>query len=133
MSYTDIKYKKAYNKIVLLFMPIGVAIQAVSILLCKEYSWQIALNLISIFSISVLFYVFKIWAAGDAKVAIVMSLLLSYDVYGKQKEIPALYLIGFTFTIAFIYILIESIFLFICEYKKKVRIFDKRLYSVSNL
>ena len=59
MSYTDIKYKKAYNKFVLLFMTIGVAIQAVSILLCEEYSWQIALNLISISLISVLFYVFK--------------------------------------------------------------------------
>lgn len=125
MSYTDIKYKKAYNKFVLLFMTIGVAIQAVSILLCEEYSWQIALNFISISLISVLFYVFKIWAAGDAKVAIVMSLLLSYSVYGKQKEIPALYFIGFTFTIALIYILIESMLLFICDIRKKSKISGK--------
>lgn len=57
--------------------------------------------------------------------AIVMSLLLSYSVYGKQKEIPALYLIGFTFTIALIYILIESIFLIICDIRKKSEFLTK--------
>ena len=128
MSYTDIRYKKAYNKFVVFFMPIGVAIQVLSILLSNEYFSQIVLNLTLISLISILFYVFRVWAAGDAKVTIVMMLLISYNIYGKQKLIPALYIIGFTFTIALIYILIDSIYLCACDIRKKAVISVKDFF-----
>ena len=130
-SYTDIRYKKAYNKVLIFFMPAGLGIQISSIVMSSDIAPMIIANMFAAIIISAVFYAFQIWAAGDAKVFMIVVSLIAYRLYSPEKSytLPALYIIGFTFTIAVIYIMLESLVLFICELRvnKKIKHEKKNL------
>ena len=136
-SYTDIRYKKAYNKVLIFFIPAGLGIQIASMVMSSDIAPMIIANMLAAIIISAVFYTFQIWAAGDAKVFMIVVSLIAYRLYSPEKSytLPALYIIGFTFTIAVIYIMLESLVLFICELRvKKIKREKKNLnFSTQSL
>ena len=70
--------------------------------------------------IAFLFFCFKIWAAGDAKLFLAIILMIPYEIYEVEKSniFPALYLLILIFSVAFIYVVIETIYLLIKDEEK---------------
>ena len=126
-SYSDIRFKKAYNKHLLVFLPLGVVIQIMSIISSPELLLWIIINIITTAVVSIIFYSQHIWAAGDAKLFIVMILLIPYQFYNIASKtlFPAFYCLSFVFTVAIVYIIIESLILLFKEYKNNKFTFSK--------
>lgn len=119
-SYSDIKFKKAYNKHLLVFLPIGVGIQITGVISSPDLLFWTVTNIIITAAISIVFYSQHIWAAGDAKLFSVMIMLIPYQFYSIASKtlFPAFYCLSFVFTIAIVYVLIESITLLFKDQKQ---------------
>jgi hypothetical protein len=133
-SYSDIRYKKSYNKTAFLFSLIGLGIQTASVVMDSTIFLQTLVNIIMTIVVSILFYSLRIWAAGDAKLFISMVMLIPFPLYKINSDafFPAFYLVEFTFTVALFYIIIESIVFFCFDLKgKKCRSFRKYIPKLS--
>lgn len=120
-AYTDFKEKKIYNKSILIAVIISiftyvVFYKEIEIIYIKNYIINILISII----ISLLFYYFKIWAAGDAKLFIAITLMIPYQIYETctKNVFPALFLLIMIFGIAFIYIVFETLYLWIKDRDK---------------
>ena len=114
-TYSDITKHKAYNKHLIIFGCIGLVIQCVSITIAQYNVWSVVLNLILAFFMAFALFAIGAWAAGDAKLFFVMLLLLPWNLYG-QKPItifPAFLVLGFIFSIALCYVVVESTVFFV--------------------
>lgn len=127
-TVTDIRNKKIYNKVIIIVL----AISAFSyIFLFREIEYNFIINYIVNFFIALLisfiFYYFKIWSAGDAKLFIAIIFMIPYSLYESNLAniFPGLYVLIIIFSIAFIYIIIETIYLW-CKDKYK---FEKLKFS----
>lgn len=79
--------------------------------------WDFALNVISATLISFAMYALHIWAGGDVKLFILMAILIPAELY-KQKAPLSIVTIYITiFSIAFIYLVIESVVLLVTKEK----------------
>lgn len=120
-SITDIKSKKIYNKIILIALVVSSSIYAI---FYKEINTDVILNhfinCIITLIMSFLFFYFKIWAAGDAKLFWVISFILPFSIYetSEKNVFPSIYLLMMTFGVAFVYVVIETIFLWIKDKEK---------------
>jgi len=116
-SYTDIRYHKARNITIIVFLLIGAIIQTVTIIRSPELLVPSLINIILAIVTGILFYIYKVWAAGDTKIFTVMVMLLPYYLYHINRDIafPAFLILGFTFSAALIYVFIESMVLFARE------------------
>lgn len=127
-SYSDIKYKKAFNKQVFIFLVAGVGVQICCMILDVSVWYSTILNCGLTILLSILFYALRIWAAGDSKLFIAMILLIPYPLYMVENGIffPAFFVLEFIFTLAVAYILIESIILLCLECTEKKSMHLKR-------
>jgi preflagellin peptidase FlaK len=127
-SYSDIRYKKSYNKTVFTFFLIGLGIQTASIVLDSTIFLHALVNIVMTIAVSILFYLLKIWAAGDSKLFISMVMLIPFQIYGINDDafFPAFYLMEFIFTVALQYIIIESIVFFCFDLKDRKNISFRR-------
>ena len=131
-SITDLKNKKIYNKNIL----IALGISAISYAVCFKqieinYIPNFIINLAITIVISFTFYYFKIWAAGDAKLFLAITFMIQYEIYEVETTnvFPALNLLIIIFCVAFIYVFLETIFLWIKDKQRLERLkpssFDK--------
>jgi hypothetical protein len=69
------------------------------------------LNLIVMFLITILFYAFHIWSAGDSKLLLLVIFCLPGRIFyeGQQALAPTLQIIILIFSIAFLYLIVESV------------------------
>ena len=120
-SITDIKEHKAYNRDLLMFACIGLAIQILSICLGYYDVLSIVANICLAFITAFCFFAARIWAAGDAKLFTVMILLIPRSFYGVNAErlFPAFMVLGFVFTLALFYVLAESLALFMLDFRNR--------------
>lgn len=120
---TDLLYHKAYNRHLIWFALVGIVIQVASCCLYVDTIGNTLLNLGISSAAAILFYALRIWAAGDAKLFISYVLLLPYPIYGAQKRqfFPAFMILGFIFSTALLYVIVESLVLFIREIRAKER------------
>lgn len=120
-TYSDIKYKKVFNKQIVVFLVLGIFLQIYSIVLGPSIGRSAILNCALITVLSLLFYFLRIWAAGDSKLFITMILLIPYPLYMVEDGVffPAFFVMEFVFTLAVLYVLIESIVLFCVDHKEK--------------
>lgn len=129
-SITDFKEKKIYNKYIL--MAVGLSLLTY-IIFYKEiefyYLGNYLLNLVITALISFLFFYFKIWAAGDAKLFLAVIMMIPYQLYEVEiKNIfPAIYILIIIFSIAFFYVVVETVFLWVRDKER----FEK--IKISNL
>ena len=120
-SFSDCSTKKIYNKNLLIFL----ILSSITYLILFNFIKfdNIYLYLINLFIstiVSYLFYYYKIWAAGDAKLFILVIYMIPYSVYKISNKMifPALYIIMIIFSVAFLCIIIESLYLVIIKSKK---------------
>lgn len=124
-SITDFKNKKIYNKNIIWAIAISIFTylvlwKQIEIIYIKNYIINLGISIV----ISFLFFYLKIWAAGDAKLFIAIVFMIPYEIYEvKVKNVfPALYLLIIIFSIAFFYIVIETIYLWIKDKEKLSKI-----------
>lgn len=120
-SITDFKNKKIYNKYLIVAIVLSVVIyllfwKQIEIIYLKSFFINLFIGGI----ISFLFYYFKIWAAGDAKLFIVIIFMIPYEIYEVDTSnfFPSLYLLIIIFSVAFIYVFVETIYLWIKDKRK---------------
>lgn len=129
-SVTDFKNKKIYNKNIILAVILSVFTYVV---LCNQievmYIKNYLINLGISVAISFLFFYFKIWAAGDAKLFLAIVLMIPYEIYEVQTSnvFPALYLLIMIFGIAFIYVFFETVYLWIIDKENSKKIKELKL------
>jgi hypothetical protein len=120
-AITDLKNKKIYNKnialaVIISFFSYLVLYKEIEII----YIYNFLINLIISIIISFLFFNFKIWAAGDAKLFLSIIFMIPYEVYEVETTnvFPAIYLLIMIFNVAFIYVIFETIYLWIKDKEK---------------
>ena len=118
---TDLLYHKAFNRHLVWFASAGLVIQIVSCCMDPGAIGYTLLNLVISVVAALLFFALKIWAAGDAKLFITYVLLIPYPVYGAQKHqfFPAFLILGFIFSTALLYVVMESLVLFVRDVRAK--------------
>lgn len=120
-SITDFKDKKILNKNIIT----AIIISTITYILFTrqielDYIKNYFINLVISIIISFAFYYFKIWAAGDAKLFIAIVFMIPFEVYEVDKNniFPAIYFLIMIFSIAFIYVFFETIYLWIKDKEK---------------
>lgn len=130
-SITDFKDKKIYNKNIVIASIISICVYIIFWKQIEtEYIFNSIINYVIALIISFCFFYFKIWAAGDAKLFLAIILMIPYSVYESSggNVFPALNVLIVIFSVAFIYIVFETIFLWIKDDKK----FEKlKIYKMS--
>lgn len=120
-AITDFKDKKIYNKNVLIAITASILsyfifYKQIETMYIKNY----LINLLISVVISFLFFYFKIWAAGDAKLFFALIIMIPFEIYEvpTSNVFPALYLLIMIFCTAFIYVVLETIILWIKDNEK---------------
>ena len=111
-SITDFKNKKIYNKNII----IAVGLSGLTYLIFFkqiENLQSYLINLIITIIISFIFFYLKIWAAGDAKLFLAIVFMIPFELYevSDKNIFPALLLLIMMFSIAFIYVVFETFYL----------------------
>ncbi len=113
-SITDVKSGVVYNKSLLFAAIAGAAADIVYYcLFAREYFAFFAVNFCAVAVISIVFYAYHIWAAGDSKLFILTVMLIPARIYSENRlgVVPAMSILIYTFSIAFVYVIAESIVL----------------------
>lgn len=126
-SISDIRTGIIKNKYLLIASIIGLILDIVSWCVFEKNSFVIHLvNIAVVCIISVLMYVFRIWAGGDCKYTIAISLLLPFSLYpmflGKWYVLVLFMAIAFVFS--YFYLIADSIR---CAIKSKKVVSGKKL------
>ena len=120
-TVTDFKKMKIYNKDICKSIVLSILIYMIFIRKIEYmYVLPYILNVIISVIISFLFYYFKIWSAGDAKLFLAIIIIIPYELYEVdfKNVFPAIYLMILIFSIAFIYVFAETIVLWIKDEKR---------------
>lgn len=111
-GYTDCHSGLIQNKLILCAGLVGILLDAIYyITFAGEYFGAFFLNLLVVVLISFLFYTYHLWAAGDSKLLFLVGLCVPgrfYTFWGIGT-VPSFVILIFVFSIAFIYVVAESI------------------------
>lgn len=92
-----------------------------------------AVNAFSAALIAFIMYALHIWAGGDVKLFILLSLLTPADLYKQKAPLPMVTIYIIVFSVAFIYLITESIVLFLKKenstVKASIRVSAKSIVS----
>ena len=116
-SVNDIRMSVVPNKLLICALVAGTVLNTIYYAyFANTYLWKFILtNIVSII-ISILFYAFHVWSAGDSKLAISLVLLVPARIYAEHVSMaPAVVVFVFIFSIGFLYVAGESIILGISE------------------
>lgn len=126
-SVSDIRRGIIANKTVAAFFFAGLIVDLVGwIFFDFSYMKYQMISIIVASVISVILYVFHIWAGGDCKLMLVISLIVPYEVYipvGNAKK-SLIVILAIIFGISYVYLLTDSI---ICAIKRKHTVSKKKL------
>lgn len=131
-SVTDIKYGKINNTYV--FIGVAAAISANIVYFMLIHGRLLVPFLInSAFAVitSVLLYALHIWAGGDVKLFVLMSLLLPAEYEKHTVPMPIIIVFIVSFSVAFLYLIIESVIL--CTKNKRKKAAMKITLSVRQI
>ena len=127
---TDVKDKKIYNKNIIIAVILSTLTyiifwKEIEILYVKNYIINI---IISVF-ISFIFFYFKIWSAGDANLFLAIIYMIPYKIYETniRNIFPGLYILILIFSVGFLYVILETIYLWIKDNQKLKRIKEIKL------
>ena len=128
-SYTDCRTSIIENKT--LFFSVGI-IGILDVLyyalFAKGYIGVFLVNLIFLVFVSIIFYTYHLWAAGDSKLLIVAGLAIPARIYtlANLGIASSFAIIVFIFSGAFLYIIAESLYIGIKEHS----LFDVRVGKI---
>jgi len=119
-TVTDFWHGKIYNIMIIILAFIGFPfVITLYGFFHRDVFLYYLLNFIISIILNLLFYASKIWAAGDAKLMALLIFLLPYCCYYGNEGMwfPAIYIFIAIFSLAFLYVVLESLFLSILNYK----------------
>lgn len=116
-TYTDITRGLIYNQALLPLFVLGVALDAAYYGWCYPIGRSIfALNIVAAVAFSVILYALHIWAAGDSKLLILITLLIPVrTTLIGERYYPEILIIAIAFAVSFIYLVYDSI----CMWRKR--------------
>lgn len=111
-TYTDITYGLIYNRVLIPLLVAGLSLDLI-------YYWQVYPDGMSIFflnmavttAFAVILYMLHIWAAGDSKLLILISILIPVrtTLSGGRRYYPEVLIIAVAFAASFVYLVYDSI------------------------
>jgi preflagellin peptidase FlaK len=132
VTYTDIKKGLIQNK-ALLFAFLGGAITnaAYFVFYCRDFFVTYLMNFTVMTFLAIALYGFHFWAAGDSKLLICVNFLFPARLYdsGTFTFAPGINGVIYIFLIAYLYIVIDSIILFV----KKEHFYSSKFRSLSEV
>ena len=117
-SVSDIKRNTISNKLLLIGV-VGSILGNIAYFCCSNFVGLVpfSINMVGVIVVSFMMYVFHIWAAGDVKLFVLLMSLVPTE-FSKQKTPLGVVTIFVTiFSLAFLYLIIESIVLIIKKEK----------------
>ena len=124
-SYCDCKRSTIPNKYLLCCGLAATLLDAVYYIMWAGSTFGLfVVNLLVLSIVGIIFYAYNLWAAGDCKLIFVVGATIPgrfYTFWGTGWGV-SFYLIAFVFTLAFLYVVIESVVL---------GIKDKKLFQIS--
>lgn len=133
--YTDIKKGIIQNKLILISGIIGISFDVIYyIVFAKSLFNELLKNAIFLIIISVLMYAFHIWAGGDCKFLILLSLIYParYYWYYNNSRFTFWVFMALTFSVGFVYIIFDSVCNFIKNRNSQRAFFIKLKYVMIN-
>lgn len=126
----DKKNNRIYNRKVIPVCIVGVVVHIIFGL--NNYSILIVylLSLLLITILAVLLYYFEIWAGGDSKLIIAFIACIPYWCIQKFSLFYIIYILVFVFSISFIYIITESLFLY---FKGEKNLKAKDVFNINTI
>lgn len=115
---TDLQHGTISNKLVVVFGIMGILLDVISIFVSSPDENILFLqNALSLIVISFILYFLKIWAGGDCKLLIVVALLFPSSLYWRLSltQFTLWYTLGFMFGTGLLYLMTESIILWLRE------------------
>ncbi len=113
-SYTDCTSSKIPNKSLIICGSISVVLDSLYYCIwAKDLFFLFGVNLLVLITVGIVFYAYNLWAAGDCKLLFVVGLSIPgrFYTFWNVGWGVSFYLVAFVFSLAFIYIVIESIIL----------------------
>lgn len=113
-GYTDCTSSQISNKLILLSGSAALVINVLYyVVFAGEYLKLFATNLIMIAVVGFVFYAYHLWAAGDCKLILVVGLCIPGRFYSFWDigSAPAFVIFILVFSLAFLYVIVESFFL----------------------
>lgn len=117
VTITDLRHGIIQNKVLLTAGAIGLLANAIYYLFFgRQFFIAFMLNISVMMAISITFYALHIWAAGDSKLLMLTIFLIPARIYYKGNNVTATVVIMIIiFSVAYLYIIGESIYLGIKE------------------
>lgn len=112
--WTDLRHGQIKNKHLVMCFTVGLVLNFIYYLVyCRDCFGITALNLLISTLISIGFYFVHIWAAGDSKLIIVLISLLPGRLFWANSStiVPAAYLFILVFSIGYLYLIGEALYL----------------------
>lgn len=112
-TYTDFKTGLIYNKSLLISGAAVIALDCIYyILFQRELILGFLLNVSIVILLSIILYAYSFWGAGDSKLMILCVLAVPARFYASDLyNLPLITIVAQTFSIAFLYLIIESVIL----------------------
>lgn len=128
--YTDIRIHKVKNILVLPMSVVGVALNSIGAIRNSALGFFV-LNYVTIILFSVIMYSLQFWSAGDSKLLLSAFSLVPYELYysALRGSFGSIAVIMFIFIVAFVYLLIETMVLFI----KHTKTLSQKTYKASTI
>lgn len=123
VTYTDLKYGKISNKIVIGLGSILAIINVINVILSDECSGYL-INLSVVVIIAIALYAWHVWAGGDCKLMFMIAFATPASIYWEINSLKYTFWIvyAFVFSFGFIYVAFENILLAV----KNKSIIDKQ-------
>lgn len=119
-AWTDFHTGQILNKHLIRYIAAGTVANVIYYsIFCQDTLLRTILNLLVIAAISIGFYALHVWSAGDSKLLLTIVYLLPGRVFWSHSDtvVPAVYIFMAVFTLGYLYLIGEAIYLDIREHK----------------
>ena len=113
-SISDCRYSLIPNRLLLQVLPVIVVLDFIYYgFFVRDILIEAVFNLIFVGLFSLAFYAYNLWAAGDSKLLVLMTLAIPARIYSYSLlgPFPGFVCLVIIFSIAFLYVIVESIHL----------------------
>lgn len=110
-SISDIKFGIIKNNYIIVGTVFSIVLNVLTCFFETSYIKIQLINILIINIISILLYVFHVWAGGDCKLIFVVSLLIPYEFYYNflNPYFSLLLLLAFIFIFSYLYLIFDSV------------------------
>jgi len=110
-SLSDLIRNIIPNRVLFAYFCVGASIN-VFCWIKASYLWEQLIGIGLLWSISIILYIFRIWAAGDCKLLMVLAILIPYETYIQSFNplFSPILSVVFAFALSYIYLIVDSVY-----------------------